>query len=205
MVTFVKSLSLTLAAGALGLAALPAFAGGLAKPVVEAPVIAPMAPAPAIANGDWTGGWAGMSFGGVRADETNGPTKSSGLIGVRGGYDYDFGRYVLGGSVGYDKTDVGLGVGTDKLKDIARVSVRGGVDLGQTLVYGTVGAARASAELGGVSHHDTGWSAGIGADYRLNDRWTVGGEVLQNEFNNFGGSGTDIKATTAAINVGLRF
>ena len=38
--------------------------------------------------------------------------------------------------------------------------------------------AHAEADLGGVSRSDSGWFAGIGLDYALNDRWTIGGEGL---------------------------
>lgn len=180
----------------------PALAGGLAQPVVEAPVAAP-APVVHSPDGNWTGGHAGLSLGYARGD-AGGSSGNHGTYGVNGGYDWDFGQWVAGAALDWNKTDVGLG-GSDKLKDIARLKLRAGADLGRTLVYVTAGPARASATVGGVSGHDNGWFAGVGADYQLNDRWTVGGEVLENKFNNFNSTGNDLKATTAAVNVGFRF
>jgi outer membrane immunogenic protein len=56
-----------------------------------------------------------------------------------------------------------------------------------------------------VSHSDNGWFAGIGADYAINDKWTVGAEVVKNQFDNFDNLGVDADATTASVNVGFRF
>ena len=181
---------------------LPAFAGGMAAPVVEAPVIAPVDVA--APSADWSGGWVGGKLGYGRA--SNGTTSDNGATyGIAGGYDWDFGQWVAGAGLDWDKTDLNLGTGTDKLKDIGRLKFRVGADLGRTLVYATAGPARASANIGGTGLHDNGWFGGIGADYALTDRWTIGGELLTNQFNNFGGTGTDLKATTASVNVGLRF
>jgi len=189
---------------AFAVTGLPALAGGMAAPVTE-PVVAVPAPAPALVpNGDWTGGYLGADLGVARGSQA-GVSHNGGVYGLRGGYDYDLGDWVVGGALSWDKTNLDVGPSGDRLKDVARLSVRAGRDLGQTLVYATAGVARASADIGGVSLHDTGWSAGIGADYRLNDRWTIGGEVLTNRFSKFGGSAADVNATTAAINLGLRF
>jgi outer membrane immunogenic protein len=83
--------------------------------------------------------------------------------------------------------------------------VMGGYDLGKTLIYGTVGAAHAKADINGVSHSDTGYLVGVGMDYAINDAWTIGAEFDHNRFNNFDNAGTDIRANTAQIRVGYRF
>ena len=46
---------------------------------------------------------------------------------------------------------------------------------------------------------------GLGFDYAVNDRWTVGGEVLQHQFDDFDATGNDFDATTLKAKVGLRF
>ena len=43
------------------------------------------------------------------------------------------------------------------------------------------------------------------ATYALNDQWTLGGEVMTNRFDDFGGSGVDLDATTATLRVGFQF
>lgn len=182
--------------------AAPVFAGGMAAPVIE-PVVAVPAPA-AVLDGNWTGAYVGADLGGARSTQ-GGNSHNGSVYGLRGGYDLDLGQWVVGGALGWDKTNLGLGTGSDRLNSIARLSARVGRDLGPTLVYATAGVARATADIGGAKLHDTGWSAGIGADYRLNDRWTIGGEVLTNRFSKFGGSALDVNATTASVNLGLRF
>jgi outer membrane immunogenic protein len=184
------------------LLAAPASAGGLTEPIPEPVVEAP--PPPVMTGGEWTGAHvgAGLSYGDVSAGSDGG---NGALYGVRAGYDYDFGKFVLGGGLDYDASNVNLDSGAGSLDSVTRLRIRGGVDLGQTLVYATAGAAHAEATLGGASVSDDGYFGGIGADYMLNDRWMVGGEVLVHKFSNFGGTGTDIDATTAGVNVGFRF
>ncbi len=185
-----------------GMLAAPALAGGYAEPVAEAPVAAPVVPV--VTGTDWTGGYVGaqIGYGDVSAGAVDG---DGALYGVHAGYDWDLGNWVLGAGVDWDKTDIDLGGGPDNLDSIARLKLRAGWDLGRTVVYGTAGAARAKADIGGVSRSDNGWFAGIGANYALNDRWTLGGEVLRHQFNDFDNTGTDVDATTAAVNVGFRF
>jgi len=199
--TTASGLALSALLGA-GLAA-PAFAGGMAAPKMEPPVaVAPVPVAPA--GTDWTGGWIGADLGYGHAKAGTGNSGHGAVYGLSGGYDYDFGKWVAGVGLDWDKTNIGLN-GSDKLKDVARLKFRAGADLGNTLVYLTAGPERASATVGGVSAHDNGWFGGIGATYALNDQWTVGGELLANRFNNFNGTSTDLKATTATVNVGFRF
>lgn len=200
----VLGLVLGLALG--GAMAAPALAGGYVAPVGETPVAAPVAApvATAVPNGEWTGPWLGAQIG--YGDASAGALDGDGAIyGVRGGYDWDFGQWVLGAGIDWDKTDIDLGNAGDNLDSIARLGLRAGYDLGRTLLYVRGGIAQADADIGGVSRDDTGWFAGIGAEYRINDRWSVGGEVLQNQFDDFDNTGTDLDATTAAVTVGFRF
>lgn len=188
------------------LAAEPLLAGGLAEPMPEPQVTAPVVQvAP---SADWTGGWVGarLGYGDVTADSAGGSTDGNGAtFGLSGGYDWDFGGWVAGLGLDWDKTSIDLGNAGDSLDDIARLKLRAGADLGRTLVYATAGPARASGTVAGVDGHDSGWFGGIGADYAINDRWTVGGELLTNRFDDFENTGTDVKATTASVNLGFRF
>ena len=183
-----------------------ALAGGLGTPTVEAPVVAP-APAPVYqrGGGDWTGAWVGANLGYGHAKAGPGNSGNGAVYGLSAGYDRDFGTWVAGVGLDWDATNIDLNTGNDKLKDIARLKFRVGADLGRTMVYATAGPARAQATLAGVKAHENGWFGGIGVDYALTSQWTLGGEVLTNQFNNFNGSGTDLKATTATMNLGFRF
>ena len=183
----------------------PALAGGLAQPVVEPAVAPPVAPVePVQVDGDWGGFYAGgqLGFAGVAANGNNG---DGAVAGVQAGYRWDLGRTVLGveGDVSAANTD--LTTPGDKLNNIARLKLQAGYDMGRTLVYATAGAARASGTLGGIDGSDTGWFAGLGADYALNDRWTLGGEILSNRFDNFDNTGVNLETTKATIRAGFRF
>ncbi len=179
----------------------PAFAGGLSEPVMEP---APAAPVVQVApSHDWTGGYVGGQLG-YSDGSYGGLNGNNGTYGVRAGYDWDFGKWVLGAGLDWDKVDTDLGGGTN-IDSITRLKVRAGADLGRTLVYATAGGAHAKADIAGVGRSDNGWFAGIGAEYAINDRWSVGGEVLTNQFDDFDNTGSDLEATTATVNVGFRF
>lgn len=179
----------------------PAFAGSLAKPMIEPEPVAPaiqMTP-----SHDWTGGYVGAQLG--YADGDYGALgDNNGSYGVRAGYDWDFGDWVVGAGVDWDKTDIDLGGGSN-IDSIARLKLRGGYDFGRTLLYATAGGAHAKADIAGVSHDDNGWFAGIGVEYAINDQWSVNGEVLKNQFDDFDNLGTDLEATTATVGVAFRF
>lgn len=194
-----------IATPALALAALaltaPAFAGGYSAPVQEQPVIAP-APVLPVAGTDWTGGYAGATIGyGWGSDALDDADDMT--YGVFGGYDYDFGSFVLGGELEYNATE--LENDTANLDDLTRLKLRAGYDMGPALVYGVVGAAYANADIDGSSYSDTGYVYGIGMDYAVSDNMTVGAELLQNEFDEFDNSGSDLSATTLGARVSFRF
>ena len=180
---------------ALLLGASPALAGNLTP-----------APAPVRANGDWTGGYIGAQLGYGSVDSNSSAIgDGDGVIGgVHAGYDYDFGQFVLGGALEYDAADIDLSTG-NSIDDVARLKVRGGVDLGRTLVYGTAGAARMSANIGGSSGTDNGYFAGIGVDRMVTDRVSVGGELLYSKFDDFNSTGVDLDGPSVSARVAFHF
>ncbi|MFM2390200.1 MAG: hypothetical protein RLZZ437_1755 [Pseudomonadota bacterium] len=187
--------------------AAPAFAGGPTE-VIPEPVIAP-APvaAPVNTGGEWGGFYAGAGLGYGDVSSSTDTLDGDGILGgVQAGYRYDFGSAVVGGELEYDITDIALGATAgDQLDSVARLKAMAGADLGRTLVYGTAGYAYADASVGGAGLSDDGWFAGLGADYAINDRVTLGAEVLTHKFDDFDASGVDLDATTAKARVNLRF
>ena len=185
------------------LVAAPAFAGSTAKPVAE-PVVVPIAVAPMKA--DWTGGYAGGQLGYGNFTTKNSALKGNGAVGgVFGGYRYDWGDFVGGIELGFDTSNIKSSDKTAKLKGMTRLGLQAGYDMGQTLVYGTVGMAHARASVAGVNYSDNGWFAGVGVDYQLKDRWVLGGQIVYNKFKNFNKTGVDLKGTTAQVRVSYRF
>lgn len=176
-----------------------AFAGSLAEPTVEAPVFSP---APVTASSDWTGFYTGLQLGYADVDGPGTLDGDDNTYGFHAGYDYDFGNWVVGGELDYDKADVELGGGVAEVDSVARLKFKGGYDLGNTLVYATAGVARADTSVG----DETGPFAGLGVSYKVTERYTVGAEVLQHRFDDLGGvAGNDVDATTFNLRGSLRF
>lgn len=198
-----KSIAVLLATVAL---ASPALAGG---PVVVAsePTVAPVA-APIVNRGlDWSGFYAGAQLGYADIDSNGGGLDGDGMIGgLHAGYRWDMGNFVAGAEIDYDLADVALGAANaDSLDDVARLKLIGGGKFGRSLVYGTIGAAYASATVSGVDRSDNGFFFGAGMDYAVSDRMSIGGEVLQHQFNNFDGTTVDLDATTVKAKLSFRF
>lgn len=176
-----------------------AFAGNLADPVVET-VAAPVFE-PAFVGGDWTGIYGGLNLGYADVDTNIGANGDDMSYGLHIGYDYDFGRYVIGGELEYDNLDTDLGDGAAEVDSVTRLKLRGGYDFGRTLVYATAGAARADTSLG----DDTGEFIGLGVAYQVTDSFTIGGELLEHRFDDLGGTGVDADATTFNLRGSFRF
>ncbi len=175
-----------------------AFAGNLAEPVVEtapAPVFEPV-----VTGTDWTGAYGGLNLGYADIDGSGDADGDDSTYGLHLGYDYDFGRYVLGGEIEYDEVDVDLG-GAATADSVARLKLRGGYDFGRTLLYATGGIAQVDTSIGS----DTGEFLGIGVAYQVTERFTVGGELLEHRFDDIGGTGVDADATTFNLRGSFRF
>ncbi|MFY0311124.1 outer membrane protein [Leisingera sp. D0M16] len=191
-----RFVAMTAIAAVMGSAA---FAGNISEPVVE-PVPAP-APVP-VANdgGDWTGFYLGGQIGQLDADATNGASGDDAAYGIHGGYNYDFGRFVLGGELDYDTTDLDLGGGAS-VDSVARAKLKAGYDFGNVLAYVTGGVAEADSSLGS----ETGEFYGVGLAYQVTDQWQIGGEVLEHEFDEFGSSGVGADATSVSLRASFKF
>ncbi|MDT1061592.1 porin family protein [Paracoccus sp. CPCC 101403] len=156
-----------------GLTATAASAGGYVAPVVETPVVAPVEPvAPGV---DWTGWYAGVQYGQGSADSNYAGDSDMDGYGLHGGYMHDFGNFVLGGELDYNRISLDE---TDEDGDLWRLRGRAGYDMGKFLPYATLGVAQ--LEAGDLS--ETGITYGLGADYMINDKFTVGAEYTRNDF-----------------------
>lgn len=193
-----RILSITAAVATFG--ALPAFAGGPVQVAAE-PMVAP-APAPVVTrSADWSGLYAGGQLGYGDIGSSPAALGGDGMTGgLFAGYRADFGQFVAGVEGNFDWADIDLGAGAS-LDSVSRLKVIGGYDAGPALIYGTVAAVRADTTLGA----DNGWGLGVGVDYAVTDRMTLGAELMEHRFDNFRGTGTDIDATTLNARVGFRF
>lgn len=192
-----------------GLLAAPAFAGGPVE-IAPEPMVAAPAPVVVAQSADWGGFYAGaqLGYGDISSDVDG----DGALGGVHAGYRHDFGRMVLGGELDYDfsnidlSADDGLGGTIDgELDSVARIKLMAGADLGRSLLYVTAGKAYADVSLGGTDYSDNGNFYGIGMDYAVTDTWTVGGEILKHEFDDFDDQNIDVDATTVKAKVSYNF
>lgn len=218
------------AAAASALMAGTAFAGNIQPAPVE-PVIAP-APMPVYTSPDWSGFYAGGQMGYADAtgkgtgefngDPTNFKANGDGFIGgITLGYDHDFGDWVAGVGADYDWTDIKLGDGlTDltpgsetygtKLESIWRLKARAGYKIGDGLLYATAGYAQADTKDFGS---EDGYFVGAGYEHLITEQFSLGGEVLYHEFNNFSRTLStsdvvtdyDMEVVTAQVRATFRF
>ncbi len=183
----------------LGFGATASFAGSADPAIAEPMIVEPVRTAPAQMGGDWTGPYGGLSLGNLSA-EAGDFDDSESIYGIHGGYDYDFGSFVLGGELDY-QTGEDINLGGIEVDDIFRAKLRGGYDLGRTLVYGTVGAAQLNTSIG----NDTGIVGGVGIEYKVTEQFTVGGEYLAHQFDDFDDTGVDVYADTVSLRGSFRF
>lgn len=186
-----------IAAVATATLAAPAFAGSYAPAPAE-PVV--VTPAPVVYSGsNWTGAYGGVDLGWGDYDLNS--TNNDGMVyGLHGGYDYDFGSFVLGGEVQYQANDFSNKNGFD-LDSQTRLKARFGYDAGSTLVYATAGGVWADSNIGS----DNGYTLGVGAEYKVSDHVSVGAEYLYDDISNFKDTGNDFTANTVAARVNYRF
>ena len=147
-------------------------------------------------------------------DDIFGDADAEGVIGgVFAGYQQDFGQFVLGGELDLNATGIsgddeelaGTTIEGLDIDQVHRLKLRAGYDLGNTLVYGTVGAAYAKAELDEQEYEGVGSVIGAGVDYKVTDDVVVGAEVLYHNFEDFDDTGLDADATTIAGRVAYQF
>jgi outer membrane immunogenic protein len=192
----------------LGLGA-PAFAAGYEAPVMSASVAAPVVAAPAMqygSNADWSGFYGGLSLGDgdVSGSSVIGDDMNGLLYGIHGGYNMDFGSYVLGAEIDYSGADITDDtIGLD-VESVLRGKVRLGYDAGQYMPYAVIGAAQLTT-TGAIDDMDNGYLYGVGFDYAVADNMILGAELLQHDFEDYAGSGIDVSATTVAVRVSYRF
>ena len=199
-------MKIALAALGASLIAVSAHAGGYTAPVVEA---APVAVEPVVVDqgSDWNGFYAGAQWGQGSADlEFDGETESTDFdaYGVHGGYMRDFGKFVLGGELDYNKLDID---NVEDKADLTRLRARAGYDMGRFMPYVTAGAAHLSSDLGdGLDLSETAVTYGVGADFKVTEKVTLGAEYTRQDFNDVDNiDGLDLDTDMVQVRAAYRF
>lgn len=196
-------------AAVASVAATGAIAGGYVAPVEPAPV-APIVEAPVMDASNWQGFYAGLQYGQGGAD-LKGFGESVDLgdfdaYGVHAGYNHAFGKFILGGELDYNKADIER---ADDKGDLVRLRARAGYDMGRFLPYVSLGAARVSADVDGADLSETGISYGVGAEYLVTEKFSVGLEYTRNDFSDVLedeiGSGADLDTDLVQVRASYRF
>jgi outer membrane immunogenic protein len=143
------------------------------------------APAPLSAY-SWAGPYLGATLGYEWGDVSNNPTRPSGVAGgVEAGFNWQHGNFVYGA-----EADIQLSSAEDTFAPwqfsnpwFGTVRGRGGVAIGNVLVFGTAGLAYGSLTAntaGNLSETRTslGWVAGVGAEVGFTPHWSAKAEWL---------------------------
>lgn len=185
----------------------PAFAGNVEFEAPPEPTLAPVPVAVAPVGVDWTGFYAGVQAGYGFGDVSGGATGDldGAFGGILGGYNYDFGRFVLGAELDASLADLSIDGGVGDIDQLARLKLRGGFELGRALLYGTAGGAYANVDTPTGDLSDFGFVVGAGVDYLVTDNIVAGVEYLYHDFSDIDGSGIDATANTIGAKVAFKF
>jgi opacity protein-like surface antigen len=202
----------------LALAAGPAVAGG---PTAVSPEPVPVAQPPAPVH-DWSGAYAGLSYGTTSArfaEQGDVIEFTDGTVaGVYGGYLVQRGSFVYGGELAYGAISdafnplavIGSGTSFDRVFDL---KARAGLSANRALFYGVLGYSQAHYTQEGdgdaVQVDSDGFLYGIGAEYAVSPRLTIGLEYLLRDLANEGAVDLDGDASvdldTLSLRVGFTF
>lgn len=193
--------SLTLIAAVTALVATPVLADSPDLGSIE-PVVSQAASVPSLGSPNWTGVYGGVQLGFASVDTNVSGSNEDIIGGLVAGYDFDLGDWVVGGGLDYDFADISVANGAADLESVFRVKLRGGYKVGSGLLYGTGGYALADTDNLGS---DDGYFIGGGYEHLVSDNFSIGGEVLYHDFNNYSSSTVDVDATTVQIRGTFRF
>ena len=194
-----KFVSLTVAAS---LAASASFAGGYVAPVVDtAPVVTPVVPVQA--GPDWSGFYAGLQYGQGNAELSDSDFDSDyDGYGAHAGYLFDFGQVIAGAELDYNKADLD---DVDGDADLWRLRGRVGYDMGRFQPYATLGAARISTDDDAGDISETGITYGLGAEYLVTEKFSVGAEYSRSDFSDVVTDGIDLDTDLVQVRASYRF
>ena len=174
-------MKLVFATVAASLVAGAAFAGGYSAPVANPEPIV-VAPIVVEDTSDWTGFYAGAQYGKGNFKLSLGDAEDENdmdAYGLHGGYLRDFGKFVLGGELDYNKLDID---NVDDKGDLTRLRAKAGYDMGRFMPYVTLGVAKLSIDSGAYDISETDVTYGIGGDFKVTDKFTVGAEYSKQDF-----------------------
>lgn len=170
-------------------------------------------PAPAAGATDWSGAYAGLTFGGGHGWTTDSFAKyditDGTMTGLFVGYNFQLGALVLGAELAHAR-GTGLMIadaGEDDIIDTVQdLRMRFGHVVGKALIYGSAGRTNVEMTMNGVSGNDlSGTSLGVGVDYMLNERWFAGLEYTRRSLDEDHPFPFDLNLDMLSLRTGLQF
>jgi opacity protein-like surface antigen len=203
-----KTLAFT--AATLAALAVPALAGG---PTVIADDPMPAAAPTPVAAHDWSGPYVGLSYGKADAQNTYSTTGTfefdeGSYSGIYAGYLMQRGNFVYGGELAFGKIRDVIdpafpGSQYDRVLDLKG---RLGFAADRALFYGVLGYSDAPFDDSGVEFDTKGLVAGLGVDFAVSQRLTMGLEYLARDLSaDIPGISLDSSVDSLALRVGLSF
>lgn len=146
----------------------------------------PYAPAPvATYPYSWMGAYVGANFGYQWGELSNSGADPRGILGgFQGGYNWQFGQFVVGGETDFQLSNANDVFANYKFSNPWFGTLRGraGFAMNNILFYGTLGLAygRGQVDIGSVGEGlmHAGWTAGGGLEVALNRNWSAKAEYL---------------------------
>lgn len=170
---------------------------------------------------DWSGYYIGILAG--QTDDRNEVTDtglpfdifdSSGSgVGAYMGYNVQSGAMVYGGELAYSPWTTDATDHTVSQQDYIDLKGRLGYATGRTLVYGVLGYTHGISKENpaNVSEDATGINYGLGLEFQINQRFTLGAEYLERQLDvdytnsGFPGYEGDIKSQSIMLRIGMSF
>lgn len=171
---------------------------------------------PVASSGGWTGAYVGGHIGTSSDNLRPFSGDSEFMGGIQGGYNAEMGGAVVGGELELSHMgDTEVGVPGGELKERYRLAAKAkvGAPLGDTLIYGTAGAAmtslRDTSTAEGPDGWKPGWLVGAGVEQKFNDQ--ISGRVEYNytrtgDVRSFNGTSTnETNLSDHAIKAGVNY
>jgi outer membrane immunogenic protein len=171
--------------------------------------------APAPVSSSWVGPYLGGTLGYEWGSVTNNPTHPAGIEGgLEAGYNWQFGQFVAGA-----EGDINVSGASDTFAPwqfsnpwFGTLRGRGGVAIGNTLIFGTAGLAYGGLTVdspGNLSQSRAtfGWAAGAGVEVGFAPHWSAKAEWLYLDLSDraFSVTGTNNGLTANLLRLGVNY
>src|ERR1700677_541445 len=164
----------------------------------------------------WMGPYLGANLGYEWGELSNSGAKPSGIAGgFQGGYNWQFGQFVLGAETDLQLSDSNDVFANYKFSNpwFGTLRGRGGLALNNILFYGTLGLAygRGHVDIGslGEDNMHVGWAGGGGLEVGLTQNWSVRAEYLYIDLSSEGyvltGTNNGLQSNLVRFGVNYRF